>query len=282
MDWSNERYVRLYCRVTVDESLWPFESQALWPQIIRLSDRAGVIDLGKHEPAKAVAALLRWPLPFVSAGLDGLIADGCVVVNGTQLAVRNYIPAQETPASDAQRSRESRANKALRHGASQAVTKRDATDTKRDGTITVGHGVSQSVTPSVPSVPSFSAEEEQQPPHEIKEAKLNQQAVTAHDVSIMWHTRAQAVTGLPVLHALYSWERDYSTVASACNGHGSHAVAVLRAVMAYFWHAPTGPIASGRVKAPGAKPSMLAKNITSDIDAAHEWWTREGKAMYGE
>jgi len=169
MDWSNERYVRFYVRETVDETLWPWQAHAIWPQILRRADRSGVIDIGKHSPVKAIAAIIRFPVEVCEVGLDALFVDECLMISGTQLVLRNYIPAQESVMSDAQRQRESRAHKAIEK-ARRGVTPSDTfeqTVTNSDNAsqdMTLGHAESRGVTdghvrslcavPSVPSVPS--------------------------------------------------------------------------------------------------------------------------------
>lgn len=175
MDWSNERYVRLYVRVTVDETLWPWQARAVWPQIVRRADRSGVIDIGKHEPAKAIAALIAMPLDVVTTGLEALITDTCLVHSGDQLVVRNHMAAQEAVMSDALRQRESRAKKAMEKAASAVTPSHDESRgvticdeesravTNSDGQsqiVTECHAASRAVTPSVPSVLCLAEEEE--------------------------------------------------------------------------------------------------------------------------
>jgi hypothetical protein len=127
MDWSNERYVRLYTRDTVDWEMLPWESRALFPMLLRKVDRAGVLEMGRHgEHGLAIA--LKVPAEVVSAGLAGLLEDGCIVVQGSSLVMRNFIEAQECPQSDAARKRAERERSRARAMASevgQTVTKRD-------------------------------------------------------------------------------------------------------------------------------------------------------------
>ena len=49
MDFPNERYVRLYTRETTTWRLLGWEGQALLPQVLRLVDRSGVLDLAHRE-----------------------------------------------------------------------------------------------------------------------------------------------------------------------------------------------------------------------------------------
>jgi hypothetical protein len=162
MRWSDERYVRLYIRDTVEWDMLPWESRALWPLLLRKVDRAGLLDLGKHG-ARGLAVTVKLPTHVVEPGLAGLLEDGCVVQNGTTLLVRNFIEAQEAQSSTAHRSREYRARQrdAARRGVMEgdaSATEDDASITERDATATPRTSASQPVTPSL-AVPSRAVKE---------------------------------------------------------------------------------------------------------------------------
>ena len=112
MDWENERYVRIYVRDTVDLALMHWVSRnALW-ELFRKMDRAGVIDLGEHDPARGLAALMRMPEEVMRGCLEDWLRDGVVelhTVGGAQYLVSpNYIEAQEAKQSDRARAKSSR------------------------------------------------------------------------------------------------------------------------------------------------------------------------------
>jgi len=111
LDWANERYVRLYVRVDADEQFWPWEASAIFPQVLRRADRAGLISLGKHDPVKVVSKLIGFPPDVVAAGLEALLDDGCLVHRGGYLIFRNYLEANEAQQTEAHRKRESRARR---------------------------------------------------------------------------------------------------------------------------------------------------------------------------
>jgi hypothetical protein len=115
MDWASERYVRLYVRDTPDWVLLPWQSRALWPLLLRKMDRHGRVELGAHEE-RGLAALVGLPLDVTTAGLKGLLVDGCVAQDGTALQARNYVPAQETRSSDAVRKQQQRDREQARAG----------------------------------------------------------------------------------------------------------------------------------------------------------------------
>lgn len=165
MDWSNERYVRLYTRNTAAWVLWPWQARALFPLLMRAADRAGVID--NSEGPAGVAALVMLPLEVAEVGLAALMKGDSapVVETPSGYVIRNFLDAQEAAQSPQQRSRESRARRrdvALHGDAVRAEgdTKRGTADTKHVDPDTDGHAASQSDTDghSVPfcSVPSGS------------------------------------------------------------------------------------------------------------------------------
>jgi hypothetical protein len=110
VDWSNERYVRLYTRDTSDWLLLSWEARSLWMHLLRKFDRSGVIDLGRHG-LRGIAATVGMPIDVVERALPELVTDGCLVRTDSQLAAPNYLEAQEAIASGAQRTREYRERK---------------------------------------------------------------------------------------------------------------------------------------------------------------------------
>lgn len=170
MDWSNERYCRLYIRDSVTWSLWPWEARALFVFILRKVDRAGILDLGGHDPAEAIAAVSGMPLDVVEAHLPALLKSKAIEIGATAMVMANYIEAQEATSSDKQRQSESRARRRDRARAGSPVTERD--ETSRG--VTDSHDGSQRVTlnrtvPSqaVPSRTEFSTSELASEPTEI-------------------------------------------------------------------------------------------------------------------
>jgi hypothetical protein len=138
MDWSNERYVRLYTRDSLTWKLWPWQSRAIFCALLRKVDRAGVLDVGDHDPALGVAAVTEIPPDVVGDFLPPLLSSGAVTAHAGQVAIPGYLAAQEAVYSDKQRQAESRARRRAK-----AVTKRD----KKDEFVTDRHAPSHGVTP---------------------------------------------------------------------------------------------------------------------------------------
>ncbi len=145
MRWSDERYVRVYVRDTVDWLALSFDAQALLLLILRKLDRAGVLDLGKQGKRGVSAAIGHAHLwERLEPALDELLRDGCVELTDGRLIMRNFIEAQETRQSDAARKRDQRERD--RDLARGQVT-------KRDSECQNSHTESRAVTP-IRTVPS--------------------------------------------------------------------------------------------------------------------------------
>lgn len=176
MDWSNERYVRLYTRDTETVLLQSWQARAVFREMLRKCDRAGVIEC--RTGPRGLAVVLNMPPEVVVEQLPTLLADGSVATCEGGYVLPNFIEAQEAPQSDKQRAKESRERRRdrarspahvtkrdsvdNRHSASHGAAKRDTPVTDRDETITERTKTSHAVTPrhtaslqpSVPSVPS--------------------------------------------------------------------------------------------------------------------------------
>lgn len=147
LDWSNERYVRLYTRDTDEWLVLPWQSRAVWPLLLRKVDRSGVLP-AKLGP-RGVAVMIGLPVEVVEPGIAGLLEDGCLVNAPGGYLVPNFIEAQEASSSDAQRKRNSRERRRA-SAMGQEVTKRDGEVTYCDQesqVVTTGHDLSQVVTP---------------------------------------------------------------------------------------------------------------------------------------
>lgn len=106
MEWTNERYVRLYTRDTDDWLVLSWQAKALFPLILRKVDRSGFLST-KRGPV-GIAAQTGVPIDVVTIGLLDLLRDGSVTECDGGYLLPNYIDAQEAPQSDAQRQKEHR------------------------------------------------------------------------------------------------------------------------------------------------------------------------------
>ena len=140
LEWSDERYVRLYTRDTSSWLLGPWEARAVLGPVLRKVDRAGTISLG-DEGLEALAVVVLMPIEVVRVGMAWWLKRGTFELAGGTLVAVNFIEAQEAIASNAQRSREKRErarDRARAKGSDEGLddTKRVAPDTKRVATDT--------------------------------------------------------------------------------------------------------------------------------------------------
>jgi hypothetical protein len=145
MDWSNERYIRVYTRDTVNWKLWSWHARALWLLLMRKLDRAGVLDIGRHG-VRGVAAAVDMPLEIVEPALAEILRDGTIEVRGdgleAALVAPRFMDAQDANQTDAQRKRESRARRRDVALLAQLPETRQPSlpgVTKPDETVTRGH-----------------------------------------------------------------------------------------------------------------------------------------------
>ncbi len=188
MRWEDERYVRLYTRDTVDWNMWPWQSRALFPLLLRKLDRAGIFELGKHGMA-GLADAVRLPVEVVDAGLAGLIVDGCLERRGEVLVMRSFIEAQESSSTDAQRKRDQRERARSRAQyvelTGQEVTKRDQESQNGTKSHAQSHGVTSGHSvPSVPCLPNTESVSDCPPDPLGKAANATQRKiVTRHEAA---------------------------------------------------------------------------------------------------
>lgn len=134
LDFENERWCRVYTRDTADWLLLSWQARALYLLITRKLDRAGLIELGQHEPAKATAAVVGMPLDVVAAALPELVAPGGLLeLRDGYLLDPTFLEAQEAAQSDVARSRAARER---RRDQARAAAIAGQGVTKRDGSVT--------------------------------------------------------------------------------------------------------------------------------------------------
>ena len=145
LDWSNERYVRLYARLTPDQAAWCWEAKAIWPWVLVAADGAGLLLTAKA--ARGVAAVLAgggFPLQVVEAGLTELVTDGCLVRSPGGYVVRNYCEAQTATSSGTRRQAAYRDRERAKRALEASLG--DASVTPGDASVTPGDDALREVT----------------------------------------------------------------------------------------------------------------------------------------
>jgi hypothetical protein len=171
VDWSNERYVRIYTRDTETVLLQSWQARHIFREMCRKCDRAGVIECRTGVRGLAVILNMASDAEVVARHLPELLADGSVREIAIGYFLPNFVDAQEAPQSDKHRAKESRERRRDLHKAATIVekltgepeertephhvterTKESRNERSRHETnenVTARHSVSHGVTPSV-------------------------------------------------------------------------------------------------------------------------------------
>ncbi len=145
MDWSEERYVKIYRRDTGEIAALSWDASSVFWALQRKVDHLGKTKLGRR-PERALAGLLRCPRDVAKKGLTELVEDGFVTLENGVLTIPSFVAAQTARQSAAARKRNERDRKKSEmehcHTKSHDVTK-SHTGSRR---VTPGHAMSHDVT----------------------------------------------------------------------------------------------------------------------------------------
>jgi hypothetical protein len=108
VDWSNERYVRIYTRDTKTWKLLGWEGQAVLCLLARRFDRSGLLDDVRSGEDVALMIGGGFPEEIASIGLDKILKHDVMVLTAGGLLWPNFMEAQESSKSNTQRQREFR------------------------------------------------------------------------------------------------------------------------------------------------------------------------------
>lgn len=108
MNWSDERYVKLYSRNTATWVTWPWQARAALPLFLRVADGAGLLDCGRREPLRALAALVMLPVEVVEVAVAAMVDDGTLEVVERGWLLPHYLEAQEATKTPALKKRDQR------------------------------------------------------------------------------------------------------------------------------------------------------------------------------
>lgn len=149
LDWSNERYVRLY-RPSVDHRALCWQARAIWPLLLQEADGAGV--LGARKGVAALSRAIDVPAEVVEVGIADLLDDGCLVAMPGGYVIRNYVEAQTAIMSDTSRKARQRevdrAVEALTAAAAMVSQAGSQIGHATSREVTASHDASRDVTPS--------------------------------------------------------------------------------------------------------------------------------------
>ncbi len=127
MHWEDERWIKVYTRDTPEWTSLSWEARGIFLLLLRIVDRAGVLNLGRSGQ-KGLATMLRVPPDALADALSELEAVENVRLEDGRLVIPNHVEAQEARASPKERQAARRErNKAKKgdgesHAASRGVT----------------------------------------------------------------------------------------------------------------------------------------------------------------
>lgn len=119
MDWSEERYVRLYTRDTTTWKLLGWEGATVLALLLRKLDRGGCLPLEGLSPVDAIQLHTGLPYEVAVTGWTILSRREVFRTDGVSIVMPNFREAQEARPTAAQRKRLERERRAAN------VTKRD-------------------------------------------------------------------------------------------------------------------------------------------------------------
>ena len=143
MDFENSRWVKLYCQDTGTWLRLGWQGRTVALHLLRAVNASGVLsDLG-DEPELILAELLRLPVDVVTPGVASLLRTETITLANGVLVWRQFVNAQKSRKSEAQRKAEYRD----KHRA-KAIKAQGGTDCPESGTDSPDDGRER---PHVPS-----------------------------------------------------------------------------------------------------------------------------------
>ena len=121
MNWSDEKYVKLYTRDTLTWLSLSWEARAVLSLLLRKVDGAGLMETGTLELGQAVALQLVVPVDVARRALTELIAIGSVTEVRGGILIPNFVEAQEATKTEARKKKDQRQRTADQRRLSQLV-----------------------------------------------------------------------------------------------------------------------------------------------------------------
>ncbi len=164
MDFENARWVKLYCQDTGTWLRLGWQGRTVALHLLRAVNASGVLsDLG-DEPELILAELLRLPLDVVTPGLAALLRTETITLANGVLIWRQFVEAQKSRKSEAQRKAEYRA----KHRA-EAMKRQGGTGCPESGTDSPTEGHER------PHVPTYGDKKSQKRREEKEKNRQNRQ-----------------------------------------------------------------------------------------------------------
>jgi hypothetical protein len=173
MDFENSRWVKLYCQDTGTWLRLGWQGRTVALHLLRAVNASGVLsDLG-DEPELILAELLRLPVDVVTPGVASLLRTETITLANGVLVWRQFVNAQKSRKSEAQRKAEYRD----KHRA-KAIKAQGGTDCPESGTDSPDDGHER---PHVPSDGDKKSQKRREKKEEKRQDKKPSGASTAVD-----------------------------------------------------------------------------------------------------
>lgn len=238
MDWSNERYCRLYTRDTTTWKLLGWEGQTVLMFLLRKLDRAGRLDLSGCSPVEAIQIHTGLPEDVAERGWDAVTKRHVFVTTGDgcdAIFMPRYVEAQEATATGAERTRRWRER--------TTIVKNPTHSDESSRAVTPRHESVTDVTPSL-AMPSLAM------------PSRSEGGLTAARVSVIF---SEANGGM--VFDLNTHRKEFQTIAKRCSKEPDPEAACRR-LCEHFWRPDGWALTGGRGK---ASPFHLAKGIEREF-----------------
>jgi len=121
VNWSDEKYVKVYTRDTLTWLSLSWEARALLALLLRKVDGAGLMETGTLDLAQAVALQLAVPVDVARRALAELITVGTVTEVRGGILIPNFVEAQEATKTEARKKKDQRQRTADKRRLTQLV-----------------------------------------------------------------------------------------------------------------------------------------------------------------
>lgn len=134
MDWSDEHYVKWYTRDTATSLLWPWQTVALFPNLLKRCTKIGLVEVRSKDFWAGLSAVVRLPIEVIKPGMEHLIEDGTVELVPNGVFMPKFLEAQEAKKTKAASARDYREKqRALARGIGNVPRLLEATVSTGDG-----------------------------------------------------------------------------------------------------------------------------------------------------
>lgn len=198
MNWSEEKYRKIYIRKTATRLIWPWQARAALGEFLCVADEVGLLDVGTKDPIGTLAVLAMLPKEVVQPAVDAMLDTGFLERVPRGFLITKFVEAQEATKTPAAKKRDQRDRDRAK---SRETTEPPVTGSHRES-------------PDVPLQPSLAQPPAQpspaQPPAQPKKRGSNAQAEIP---DVVPPKAPREFTVVQRLQAFFAEERDAKLIA---------------------------------------------------------------------